>query len=60
MRINRNNGVLNVKCEAGTVEVGPTDDDGRIFNPVPGFSFVPLRILPDSEDKKVLINIYFY
>ena len=58
--IEKNGGVLNIKCEAGIVAAGPTDDDGRIFNPVPGFSFIPLRILPSVRDEKILINICFY
>ena len=29
------------------------------FNAVPGFSFVPLRIIPNSSEKKIRINILF-
>lgn len=57
--IKKNKGILYITCEAGYIDVAPTDSDGRIFNPVPGFSFVPLRIIPESIGKKIQINIYF-
>lgn len=57
--IKKSKGVLYITCEAGYISVAQTDSDGRIFNPVPGFSFVPLKIMPESIDKKILINIYF-
>ena len=52
-------GVLHITCESGNIQVAPTDGDGRIFNPVPGFSFIPLQIIPKGTDKKIQINIYF-
>ena len=57
--IKKKKGVLYITCETGYMNVAQTDNDGRIFNPVPGFSFVPLKIMPESIDKKILINIYF-
>ena len=36
----------------GMLKVAPTDEDGRIFNPVPGFSFVPLQIFPEGRIRK--------
>lgn len=57
--INKDGGTLSITCTAGHIEVAPTDKDGRIFNPVPGFSFVPLRIIPNSSEKKIRINILF-
>ena len=57
--IKKNKEILYITCEAGYIDVAPTDSDGRIFNPVPGFSFVPLRIIPESIGKKIQINIYF-
>ncbi|MGL4292261.1 MAG: hypothetical protein ACRCSQ_01575 [Bacteroidales bacterium] len=33
-------------------------NNGRIFNPVPGFSFVPIRISPDVKGK-VMVTILF-
>lgn len=41
------------------MEIAFTDDDQRIFNPVLGFSFIPLQVLPDKMDKKIHINISF-
>lgn len=58
--IEKGTGLLNIGCEAGKIEVAPTDEDGRIFNPVPGFSFIPLRILPDAAHKKIRINISYH
>ncbi|WP_291528906.1 hypothetical protein [Bacteroides sp. UBA939] len=58
--IKKNEGVLSITCESGNMEVAPTDDDGRIFNPVPGFSFIPLRVLPDNAGKQISIHIRFY
>lgn len=57
--IKKNKGVLHITCESGNIQVAPTDGDGRIFNPVPGFSFIPLQIIPKGTDKKIQINIYF-
>lgn len=57
--ITKNNGILGITCKAGRLEVAATDDDGRIFNPVPGFSFVPLRIKPDDANKKIKIILFF-
>lgn len=28
------------------LQIAPTDPNGRIFNPVPGFSFIPVVIEP--------------
>lgn len=57
--IGRGAGKLHIACESGHLEVAPTDEDGRIFNPVPGFSFIPLQIFPEHDGEKVRINIYF-
>jgi hypothetical protein len=51
--------VLEVVCVNGRMKVAPTDKDGRIFNPVPGFSFIPLQIFPDSPDKKIQVKIMY-
>lgn len=59
MRIQKGNGVLEVVCVNGVLEVAPTDKDGRIFVPVPGFSFVPLRILPNGGSKKIRVEIIY-
>ena len=37
MRLQKKDGVLEVVCVNGRMKVAPTDKDGRIFNPVPGF-----------------------
>lgn len=49
----------------GMLKVAPTDEDGRIFNPVPGFSFVPLQIFPEGRIRKFklkshIINIFLF
>lgn len=58
--IEKGKGRVNIACEAGKIEVAPTDEDGRVFNPVPGFSFIPLRILPDAGHKKIRIYISYH
>ena len=57
--INKSGGTLSIICTAGHIEVAPTDKDRRIFNPVPGFSFVPLRIIPNNPKKKIHLKILF-
>lgn len=57
--IKKGKGTLHISCEAGHINIAPTDKDGRIFNPVPGFSFVPLQIIPENIDKKVQLTIYY-
>lgn len=59
MRIRKGNGVLEVVCINGVLKVAPTDEDGRIFNPVPGFSFIPLQVFPDSPDKEIQVKIVY-
>lgn len=50
---------MEIICVNGMLKVAPTDEDGRIFNPVPGFSFVPLQIFPEGENKKIQIEITY-
>ncbi len=57
--IKKDKGILYIACEAGYINVAPTDSDGRIFNPVPGFSLLPLQIMPESIGKKIQVAIYF-
>lgn len=57
--IKKEKGVLGLKCENGRIEMAPTDADGRIFNPVPGFSFVPLRVTPGDADRNIKIHLFF-
>lgn len=47
------------ECEGGIFKIDETDEDGRIFNPVPGFTFIPLRCIParDGEDLSVEIRV---
>ena len=59
MRLQKKDGVLEVVCMNGRMKVAPTDKDGRIFNPVPGFSFIPLQVFPDSPDKKIQVKIIY-
>ena len=46
-------------CVNGYLKVAPTDADGRIFNPVPGFSFIPLQVFPESPSKKIIVKIIY-
>ncbi|GAB1415723.1 hypothetical protein MASR2M117_11290 [Paludibacter sp.] len=48
--VERNNHKLSVESKSN-ISISSTDIDGRIFNPVPGFSFIPLVIYEDSEGK---------
>lgn len=57
--IKKNEGTLGVLCKSGSISVAPVDDDGRVFNLVPGFSFMPLRITPDDTTKKIEVSLYF-
>ena len=59
MLLQKKEGVLEIICVNGMLKVAPTDEDGRIFNPVPGFSFVPLQIFPEGENKKIQIEITY-
>lgn len=55
--IYKKHGMWQIHCSFGTINVSSVDADGRIFNPVPGFSFIPLLVLPDGE--KIVIDISF-
>lgn len=57
--VGKEKGVLCVKCHGGRMEVAPVDADGRIFNPVPGFCLVPLRVMPDAASGKIKVCISF-
>ena len=47
-----------ITCQNGDISIDNTDKDGRIFNPVPGFSFIPFKIQPCKEKNiKVKIDI---
>jgi len=59
MRIRKENGILEISCVNGYLKVAPTDADGRIFNPVPGFSFIPLQVFPESPSKKIIVKIIY-
>lgn len=59
MRIRKENGTLEISCVNGHLKVAPTDADGRIFNPVPGFSFIPLQVFPESPSKKIIVKIIY-
>lgn len=57
--ISKGKGILGVRCSSGRIKVAPADSDGRIFNPVPGFSFIPLQVIPDDANKKIKVTLYF-
>lgn len=52
-------GTVSLKCMSGRLAVGPVDDDGRVFNPVPGFSFIPFRIVPDGDKKEMSVFVSY-
>ena len=35
----------------------PTDEDGRIVNPVPGFAFLPIKVIADNKNVCVEIEV---
>ena len=55
VQINKKGGSLRVSS-LQPLSISPTNIDGRIFNPVPGFSFLPIIIAMDS-DGKAEVNI---
>lgn len=57
--IKKEKGILSIACKSGYINVAPTDNDGRVFNPVPGFSFIPLQVTPDDANKKMEISLSF-
>lgn len=57
--IEKEQGTLEVLCESGYLKMAPTDDDGRIFNPVPGFSFLPLQFRSGNKEQKIRAKIRF-
>lgn len=59
VRISKDKGTLIVHCESGDISIMPTDSDGRIFNPVPGFAFVPVRISPEIGTSRIQVSISF-
>lgn len=59
IRIRKSGGTLQITCINGELKVAPTDDDGRIFNPVPGFSFIPLQVFPEGASKKIVVKIMY-
>lgn len=59
IHIKKQRGNLILECESGIINILPTDNDGRIFNPVPGFSFIPIQILPNEVDKKIIASLYY-
>ncbi len=57
--VKKKSGVIRVRCDKGNVSMEPTDEDGRIFNPVPGFSFIPLKISREKGDNVMRVSIIF-
>lgn len=55
--IKKEKGTLKIACINGKMEVALTDEDGRIFNPVPGFSFIPLKVKAGGKNSQVAVNI---
>lgn len=57
--VTKRSGTLHIQCKSGKIDVAPVDDDGRIFNPVPGFSFLPLKVKTENRSGNIRINVYF-
>ena len=55
--IEKEKGEWQIHCQTGTISQGEVDADGRVFNPVPGFAFVPLHVSP--EGNKITVDIDF-
>lgn len=55
--IKKEKGTMKIACINGNMEVALTDEDGRIFNPVPGFSFIPLKVKAVGKNSQVMVNI---
>ena len=55
--IEKEKGTWQIHCQTGTIGQGAVDADGRVFNPVPGFAFVPLHVSP--EGNKITVDIDF-
>lgn len=56
-RITKEKAILEITCHSGTLEAAPADEDGRIFNPVPGFSFIPLKVKAAGKNSRISVNI---
>lgn len=50
VQINRKGGTVTLSSSQ-TIAIADTDANGRIFNPVPGFSFLPVIAQPDASGK---------
>lgn len=50
IQISKQGGTLQLESRQ-TLTIAPTNENGRIFNPVPGFSFIPVTVHPDSQGK---------
>ncbi|WP_320935888.1 sulfatase-like hydrolase/transferase [Bacteroides nordii] len=55
VQVNKEGGVLLLNSPQ-TLTIAPTDENGRIFNPVPGFCFIPVIVQP-NEKGEVEISI---
>ena len=55
VQVNKEGGVLLLNSPQ-TLTIAPTDENGRIFNPVPGFCFIPVIVHP-NEKGEVEISI---
>lgn len=60
IRIQKPEATLSVICPSGILSIAPVNPDGRIFNPVPGFSFIPVKVKPDPTGKNIQISLSIY
>lgn len=55
--VQKENCRLKINCRKGKMMVLPTDEDGRIVNPVPGFAFLPIKVIADNKNVCVEIEV---
>ena len=60
IRVHKKEAVLSISCQAGKMGIASVNEDGRIFNPVPGFSFIPVQINPEKSHKNIQVRILVY
>ena len=60
IRIRKGDTYISIDCQSGVLSIAPTNPDGRIFNPVPGFAFLPVLVKPDATHKNIRISLSVY
>ena len=57
IRVQKQDALLTIACQSGVLSIAPTNPDGRIFNPVPGFAFVPVVVKPETGHKNIRVSL---